>query len=394
MKREAAADARDRAALRRARRADMLRHSDPRARLRISGVGVGAGVAQPAAPEPLLAWPGDGRTRIDRFDARNALAYLSAADEGAEINLDPSDTSPQLLVSTNPSGDCEEDCINFERYRDVIECEIGGKIPEKVIQYIDTFWNELYLANPPLASTSASSLASSSSKDDSAPSKSLQDIVSELTADECLMDLIVRQQLHPTHIESLNSFGKAQYSISNVFSQYKNEIDELLGVKSGSNKQRKRSERRTRLSQKQRASSSSSDDSSDSSSTSETEHKSEFILEFSMQSDQDDQPAIPKALDHPIQLKTTTIEDKSSKYATIEKAANPAPKSETASKPLTASERLKMKAKLALNKQVIADEKMQVQFKKRKIASGGSSTIQRRQRSQSPEIDEFGRIKR
>ncbi|KAI8622419.1 hypothetical protein BC830DRAFT_564206 [Chytriomyces sp. MP71] len=67
------------------------------------------------------------------------------------------------------------------------------------------------------------------------------------------------------------------------------------------------------------------------------------------------------------------------------------PSQQTDEKPLSASERLKMKAKLALSRQIVNDEKSLL-FKKRGPDRGVKSVT--RQRGTSPDVDEFGRIRR
>ncbi|KAJ3148099.1 hypothetical protein HDU89_004945 [Geranomyces variabilis] len=80
----------------------------------------------------LVRWQGDGETRIDRFDGRQLLDFLPA-------NI----PSHQQHSGEQGVDDEEEEALNFERYRDVIDTERTAKTEEQVLRRIDDEWNEL-----------------------------------------------------------------------------------------------------------------------------------------------------------------------------------------------------------------------------------------------------------
>ncbi|KAJ3182074.1 hypothetical protein HDU87_000418 [Geranomyces variabilis] len=80
----------------------------------------------------LVRWQGDGETRIDRFDGRQLLDFL------------PADIpSHQQYSGEQGVDEEEEEALNFERYRDVIDIERTAKTEVQVLQRIDDEWNEL-----------------------------------------------------------------------------------------------------------------------------------------------------------------------------------------------------------------------------------------------------------
>ncbi|KAJ3152762.1 hypothetical protein HDU86_005521 [Geranomyces michiganensis] len=80
----------------------------------------------------LVRWQGDGETRIDRFDGRQLLDFL------------PADVpSHQQHPGEQGVDDEEEEALNFERYRDVIDTERTAQTEEQVLRRIDDEWNEL-----------------------------------------------------------------------------------------------------------------------------------------------------------------------------------------------------------------------------------------------------------
>ncbi|KAJ3030928.1 UNVERIFIED_CONTAM: hypothetical protein HDU68_007289 [Siphonaria sp. JEL0065] len=425
---------RQEAALRNERRQDSLQKRNPLNLLRISGSKAHISYTSSSA-DNLITWQGDGITRIDRFDARNELSFLPDEDQGPDISLDPNDPEPQSLPINKREWDDE---LNFERFRDLLENQLAKKIPEKVIGYIESFWNELYLnKDAPIKNQSPSSSSSSGphtdSKSPAVSAKTLEDLVSDLSADESLLHLI--SDLNESHIDSLNALG-IQYLMNDAFSCFKQELKRVLSVAEDSrHKNRRNRGASTKSSRRRFQSSRSSDSDSDSSSSSSANESKGFVLEFdtkdSCGSDQHQDntiaPAIP-ILPLPIRpltkkagfLSALTRDIASSEF---ERYTSPSPttatatvtatsknsdddgtpfgsytvtklsKDQSSSKPLTASEKLKLKAKMALDKQIVADEKSSILFKKRKTGSAGSNT-QKRRRSTSPEVDEFGRLKR
>ncbi|KAI8824977.1 alternative splicing regulator-domain-containing protein [Fimicolochytrium jonesii] len=75
----------------------------------------------------LSKWQGDGETTIDRFDCRQLLDFIPTNR--------PNDD--------NSEGDGEDDELNFECYRDLLENEHLGKSEEELLKSIDDNWNEL-----------------------------------------------------------------------------------------------------------------------------------------------------------------------------------------------------------------------------------------------------------
>ncbi|ORY43771.1 hypothetical protein BCR33DRAFT_717417 [Rhizoclosmatium globosum] len=266
---------RDQAALRRARRKEAETRNDPRNLLRISGTALKPHFRQTSTASnlesgDLLVWQGDGITRIDRFDVRNSVDMLNQADVGQDISLDPEDETPQSLPETKPLNQSRDefilqDSVQFERYRDLVENELASKHPEKVIEFIDKFWNELYLMKPNLKKSSNST--SSTSEDGT---KSLEVLVSELSANETLLDII--NDLKESHINTLNARA-SQYSISNAYSHFKSELKQDPSKETQAKKRTRKLSRPSKTNEDDESNGSTSDYSLD-------DGNSGFVLEF------------------------------------------------------------------------------------------------------------------
>ncbi|KAJ3041465.1 hypothetical protein HDV00_009261 [Rhizophlyctis rosea] len=109
------------------------RLADPSQLLRVTGVAV---KTYPDAQlhfyhenaDNLLKWSGDGETRIDRFDARGLLDFLS--------------TNNVQQNTTEEEEELEKE-LNFERYRDVVDALRMDREEHAVLEYIDASWNDL-----------------------------------------------------------------------------------------------------------------------------------------------------------------------------------------------------------------------------------------------------------
>ncbi|TPX35527.1 hypothetical protein SmJEL517_g02130 [Synchytrium microbalum] len=73
----------------------------------------------------LMLWPGDGDTRIDRFDCRASLDFI-----------------PPDIPNAAADTDVDQDLIQFERYRDVIELKRAEVDDEAFLSHLDSVWNE------------------------------------------------------------------------------------------------------------------------------------------------------------------------------------------------------------------------------------------------------------
>ncbi|KAJ3135215.1 hypothetical protein HK100_002942 [Physocladia obscura] len=428
----------------------------------ISDSGISINNTKFDASDELITWRGDGLTRIDRFDVRNSLDFLAATDIGANISLDPSDETPQLLeIIPDEIGEQEQE-LNFERYRDLVDINLCGRDEDSVIKYVDNAWLS--------ASSFSDSLVFKNKNEHAKKStETLEQLLNGLTADQDVIEIV--EEMNESHITEMNTIGR-QFLIGEVHSLYENEIKSLRdNDKIGSNKRdrelrrSRRSNRRTRNlapfgHDRKKKQSRFSSESGSSSSESENRSESEkFVIEYESE---EEAPATatsqsttaasiaeqfkPPLIRRPISATYKNII--SSELEPLRRDPNPAffeankrdemtrsnfeipceissqlpfsqppqapshpliasigskipAKTEPqTTKPLTASEKLKMKMKLALNKQIVKDE-AEVLFKKRKSnpvkstpnASAVNRTI-KPNRSPSPEVDSFGRVRR
>ncbi|KAJ3070195.1 hypothetical protein HDU98_006787 [Podochytrium sp. JEL0797] len=415
-------------AARSARRLEALAQRDPRNLLRISGTGVyrdvlSIPISEPNhyaaqklhlaanTPESLLVWQGDGITTIDRFDARNELGFLAPADIGPEINLDPADDSTQttsahshLQLSRDEAA--LENSLNFERFRDLLENDVALKRPEAVISFIDTYWNDLYLMRPE-ERTKPRSMSHHT-----APSEeSLEQLVAELTSEETILDLI--PDLNASNIDSLNVIGK-QYSIENAYGYFKSELESASAAPGKKSKKRDRgASSRQSFRGASRNRNNSSSDSSSSSSEDEPPGNSSFVLEFETTGPSDDAMS-PGTTDRTSTNHSTAMADsepvlpihlrvvKPSKFSRNIAESEWERRSLDTGGGRIASSVVRMDDEdedvFGLKESVVADEKSEVLFKKRKTGTLASQkkrvAVAHRSRSASPELDEFGRTVR
>ncbi|KAJ3023415.1 hypothetical protein HKX48_003332 [Thoreauomyces humboldtii] len=108
------------------------RLGDPTQLLRIAGteLRVYADVQQfqyHESEDNLVKWQGDGVTKIDRFDARQLLDFLPT-------------TTPAAQSSVDEEEEMEEE-LAFERYCDLIDHARLDKSESEIVQMIDEGWN-------------------------------------------------------------------------------------------------------------------------------------------------------------------------------------------------------------------------------------------------------------
>ncbi|KAJ3051266.1 hypothetical protein HK097_007751 [Rhizophlyctis rosea] len=82
----------------------------------------------------LMQWMGDGETRIDRFDSRALLDFL------------PKDNPQNSAAEDDEESESE---LNFERYRDLVDAVRLEREDQEVLDSVDAQWNDLQKKGDP-----------------------------------------------------------------------------------------------------------------------------------------------------------------------------------------------------------------------------------------------------
>ncbi|KAJ3387317.1 hypothetical protein HDU80_000190 [Chytriomyces hyalinus] len=332
----------------------------------------------------------------------------------------------------------DDDEIKFQSYRDLIQLRLEGADESRSIEFIDEHWNTLFLDKNDHANLVLNAASNSANTATTASSEPVGSVFKNLTTDQSILHVVSDLTQEDTNLLDATGRKFGIQSASSLYKDELKQIIKPQSAPNDKSRSSKFPRQRRKRPFKKKDNATAADDASSTSSSSSDEPESSFVIEFESGDEkqaaemQPTQPVPPIAQlpankklgslsktimdselrsfgDDPLDSNVRSANaaatlhledtvkagneerrgdcDRSTRifdmHARINSnSANDTKKAElnTPSNPdlqkLSASEKLKMKAKLALNKQIVNDEKTQILFKKRRPNSSASNVRQ------------------